>query len=180
MLATPENAKTFFNGRDLTGWEGDPKLWTVEDGEIVGKTTGLARNEFLRSDLAAADFRLTVQVKLVKNEGNSGIQFRSEALPDGEMKGDQADVGAGWWGKLYEENGRGLLWDESGEAARQARRVEHLRDRRPSARRSRPRSTASPASTSTTPPGPGAGSSPSSSTRAGRPRSGSRTCGWSC
>ena len=32
------------------------------------------------------------------------------------MKGDQADVGEGWWGKLYEENGRGLLWDKSGEA----------------------------------------------------------------
>ncbi|HJT78410.1 MAG TPA: family 16 glycoside hydrolase, partial [Gemmataceae bacterium] len=33
----------------------------------------------------------------------------------GEMRGPQADVGAGWWGKLYEENGRGLLWDISGE-----------------------------------------------------------------
>ena len=32
------------------------------------------------------------------------------------MKGYQADIGAGWWGKLYEENGRGLLWDKSGEA----------------------------------------------------------------
>jgi hypothetical protein len=31
------------------------------------------------------------------------------------MKGPQADVGAGWWGKLYEESGRGLLWDKSGE-----------------------------------------------------------------
>ena len=31
------------------------------------------------------------------------------------MKGPQADVGAGWWGKLYEEHGRGLLWKESGE-----------------------------------------------------------------
>ena len=30
------------------------------------------------------------------------------------MKGYQADVGPGWWGKLYEENGRGLLWDEVG------------------------------------------------------------------
>ena len=55
------------------------------------------------------DFRLSVQVKLVKNEGNSGIQFRSIELADGEMKGDQADIGPGWWGKLYEENGRGLL-----------------------------------------------------------------------
>jgi hypothetical protein len=32
------------------------------------------------------------------------------------VKGLQADVGAGWWGKLYEEHGRGLLWDKSGEA----------------------------------------------------------------
>ena len=31
------------------------------------------------------------------------------------MRGPQADVGAGWWGKLYEENGRGLIWDKSGE-----------------------------------------------------------------
>ncbi len=27
------------------------------------------------------------------------------------MRGYQADVGPGWWGKLYEENGRGLLAD---------------------------------------------------------------------
>jgi hypothetical protein len=32
------------------------------------------------------------------------------------MKGPQADVGVGWWGKLYEENGRALLWDKSGDA----------------------------------------------------------------
>ncbi len=116
LLATPETAKAFFNGKDLSGWQGDPKLWSVEDGEIVGRTTGLKRNEFLRSELAAEDFRLSFEVKLVKNEGNSGLQFRSQSLADGEMKGDQADIGAGWWGKLYEENGRGLLWDKSGEA----------------------------------------------------------------
>ncbi|TWT39666.1 hypothetical protein Enr8_13670 [Blastopirellula retiformator] len=43
------------------------------------------------------------------------MQFRSEALPGGSVSGYQADVGAGWWGKLYEEHGRGLLWDKSGE-----------------------------------------------------------------
>ncbi len=116
ILATAENVSTFFNGRDLNGWQGDGTLWSVENGEIVGKTTGLKRNEFLRNDLIVGDFRLTCQVKLVNNEGNSGIQFRSETLPDGEMKGYQADIGAGWWGKLYEENARGLLWDKSGES----------------------------------------------------------------
>ena len=115
VLATADTAKDFFNGKDLTGWVGDPKLWSVENGELVGKSPGLKRNEFLRSDLVASDFRLTLKVKLVPNAGNSGIQFRSEPLPDGEMRGAQADIGVGWWGKLYEERARGLLWKESGE-----------------------------------------------------------------
>jgi putative membrane-bound dehydrogenase-like protein len=115
MLATSDNAKDFFNGKDLAGWDGDAKLWSVENGEIVGKSPGLKRNEFLKSQMIAGDFRLTLKVKLVPNKENSGIQFRSAALPDGEMRGPQADIGAGWWGKLYEENGRGLLWDKSGE-----------------------------------------------------------------
>lgn len=126
MLLTKDNAAAFFNGRDLTGWDGIPGLWSVEEGEIVGKTTGLKHNEFLISQITAGDFKLSLEVKLVKNEGNSGIQFRSEVLPrpaEGlggprgpELKGCQADIGAGWWGKLYEENARALLWKESGEA----------------------------------------------------------------
>jgi putative membrane-bound dehydrogenase-like protein len=116
ILATADNVSLFFNGRDLTGWRGREGLWSVEDGQIVGKTNGLGRNEFLIGDLAAGDFRLTLQVKLVGNEGNSGIQFRSEAIEDDEVRGYQADIGAGWWGKLYEEHGRGLIWDRSGEA----------------------------------------------------------------
>ena len=116
LLATPDNAKDLFNGKDLSGWEGNPSLWSVENGEIVGKTSGLKRNEFLRSQLVADDFKLTFQVKLTPNKENSGVQFRSEVLPGGDVKGLQADIGAGWWGKLYEEHGRGLLWKTSGEA----------------------------------------------------------------
>jgi hypothetical protein len=52
---------------------------------------------------------------LTPNTENSGIQFRSEILPDGDVKGYQADIGKGWWGKLYEEHGRAILWDKSGE-----------------------------------------------------------------
>jgi putative membrane-bound dehydrogenase-like protein len=115
-LATAENAKDFFNGKDLTGWTGAEGLWKVENGEIVGKTEkGLQKNTFLVSDMAVQDFKLSVKVKLTPKEGNSGIQFRSVPLPDGEMKGPQADIGAGWWGKLYEESGRGLLAKEGGE-----------------------------------------------------------------
>ncbi|WP_169976962.1 PVC-type heme-binding CxxCH protein [Tautonia rosea] len=116
VLLTEDTAQMIFNGEDLTGWVGNPALWSVENGEIVGKTEGLRRNGFLRSELVAGDFRLTLEVKLTPNAENSGIQFRSEPLPEGEVKGYQADIGAGWWGKLYEEHGRGLLWDELGDA----------------------------------------------------------------
>jgi putative membrane-bound dehydrogenase-like protein len=116
MLATADNVKDFFNGRDLSGWQGNQSLWSVENGQIVGRTGGLKENEFLRNELLFGNFRLRVEVQLVDNKGNSGIQFRSEALPDGLVKGYQADMGAGWWGKLYEEHGRGLLSTKSGEA----------------------------------------------------------------
>jgi putative heme-binding domain-containing protein len=116
MLATKENAALLYNGRDLTGWTGDMQLWSVENGEIVGSSAGLEHNSFLLSDLTAENFRLSLEVKLKDNVGNSGVQFRSEPLGGyHEVRGYQADVGADWWGKLYEENGRALLWDKPGE-----------------------------------------------------------------
>ncbi|MFK8114372.1 MAG: PVC-type heme-binding CxxCH protein [Rubripirellula sp.] len=114
MMATDDNASTIFNGKNLSGWSGTDGLWSVEKGELVGRTNGLKRNEWIVSDLSVDNFHLTLDVKLVNNEGNSGIQFRSHAK-DGKVSGYQADIGKGWWGKLYEEHGRALLWDKSGE-----------------------------------------------------------------
>jgi len=115
MLATADSLKGFFNGQDLSGWQGDTSLWSIENGEIVGRTRGLKQNEFLKNELIFGDFRFQVDVQLVDNRGNSGIQFRSEAMDDGIVKGYQADIGENWWGKLYEEHGRALLWPKSGE-----------------------------------------------------------------
>ncbi len=116
ILATAENVNNFFNGADLSGWHGNMSLWSVENGEIVGRTSGLKENEFLATDLAFGDFRMKVEVHLVDNRGNSGIQFRSQRSPDGLVTGYQADMGQGWWGKLYEEHGRAILWPASGES----------------------------------------------------------------
>jgi putative heme-binding domain-containing protein len=136
MKATPANITGFYNGQDLSNWfslseqiatgEGrkppEGLSWTVENGEIVGKSAGLKRNEFLVSQYTLGDFRFECEVKLVDNQGNSGIQLRSVPLPNGEMRGYQADIGAGWWGKLYEESGRGLL--ENNDAERHAKKGE--------------------------------------------------------
>ncbi len=116
ILGDAENAKEFFNGKDLTGWDFDKDVWSVDDGEIVGKTkAGLKANNFVKSTMDLKDFRLTLKTKLTPNTENSGIQFRSVPIENGEMRGPQADMGKGWWGKLYEESGRGLLVKEGGE-----------------------------------------------------------------
>ncbi len=105
---------SLFNGADLAGWEGDTNLWSVEGSEIVGHSkTDLARNAFLVYESEFDDFRLSFEVKLAGNFGNSGVQFRSRQIADGDVTGYQADIGAGWWGKLYEEHGRGVLVDTS-------------------------------------------------------------------
>jgi hypothetical protein len=102
--------KPLFNGKDLSGWvaPADKKLFTVEDGAIVGRTAGdLKKNQFLVADRPFGDFVLKAKVKI--RNGNSGIQFRSKALGDGVVAGPQADVADGYWGLLYEEKGRGIL-----------------------------------------------------------------------
>jgi hypothetical protein len=112
----------FFNGRDLTGWSdesADMKYWSVVDGAIVGSSTEkVPHNTFLWSSAKVDDFYFSCEVRLTPNNGNAGIQFRSQRLEDGHAKGYQADIGEGWWGKLYHEHGRGLL--DKNEAGTQA------------------------------------------------------------
>ena len=111
-----------FNGTDLSGWEGNPALWSVKDGAITGTTTAgedpkkstLKHNTFLIwKNGTVKDFELTFQYRIVN--GNSGIQYRSKELekgPDGPIvSGYQADFEAGktYSGILYEERARGIL-----------------------------------------------------------------------
>ncbi|MBL8803660.1 MAG: DUF1080 domain-containing protein [Planctomycetes bacterium] len=116
LRASPATAHQFFDGRTLANWTG-ADCWRVEDGEIVGKTSGLAHNEFLKSSLELGDFDLRFEVRLVADAGNSGVQFRSRVVDGGEVAGYQADIGPGWWGKLYEEHGRAVLWAKDHEGA---------------------------------------------------------------
>ena len=114
--APPEGFEAIFNGRDLTGWEGKPLDWKVEDGCLTGTTDGtLKQNRFLvwRGG-KLKNFELRVQVK-VSPGGNSGINYRSTERPDlGEfvVTGYQCDVVANradYNGMLYEERGRRIL-----------------------------------------------------------------------
>ena len=105
-----------FNGKDLTGWNGDPKVWRVKDDYISGEINNLAGgNTFLIFKEPFSNFILELEVLLVGRKGNSGIQYRSKHSERGAnkwvVKGYQADFANGCWGKLYEEGGRKtLVW----------------------------------------------------------------------
>ena len=105
---SPSGFRPLFNGLDLDGWQIDtPGLWKARDGMIVGRHFGLKYNDFLRTRRAYSDFVLKLSFRLVGGVGNSGIQFRSKAVPDShEVSGYQADVGERYWGCLYDESRR--------------------------------------------------------------------------
>lgn len=111
-----------FNGQDLTGWDGDEGLWSVQDGAIVGQTsdtTPIAYNKFLVwADGELDDFELKLEYRI--ESGNSGIQVRSflregkdaEGKPlSHSVAGYQADLDAarGWTGANYGEGFGGVL-----------------------------------------------------------------------
>jgi hypothetical protein len=106
-VAFAAEPKPIFNGKDLTGWEGRTDLWKVVDGVIVGESPGLKENHFLVTAEDYGDFELRFEVKLHNPKENSGVQFRSQRLPNStEMIGYQADIGPGYWGSLYDESRR--------------------------------------------------------------------------
>lgn len=123
-LATFAHAgeKPLFNGKDLTGWKGQPEFWSVKDGALTGQTTKenpVKENTFLIWNGEVGDFELHFKYRIVdangKSDGfgNSGVQYRSKVVnPEySVVAGYQADFETGktYSGILYEEKGRGIL-----------------------------------------------------------------------
>lgn len=104
---------SMFNGKDLTGWEGKPGGWWVEDGAITAESTKekpcLKAHYLVWKGGEPADFIMRFQYKLVG--GNSGIQFRSQTRPDWDTWGYQADMEAGpqWTGCLFQHSRGGVV-----------------------------------------------------------------------
>jgi hypothetical protein len=107
--------QSLFNGQTLEGWEGNPKLWSVQDGAITGKTSAdepLKQNSFLIWRGGDVD-NFVLRLKFRIEDGNSGIQYRSQVVDEENyvVGGYQADIDATgrFMGILYDEQGRGIL-----------------------------------------------------------------------
>ncbi len=113
LAETEEGFVSMFNGKDLTGWEGKPGGWWVEDGCITSESTPekpclKAHYLYWKTD-EPGDFILRFKFKLVG--GNSGAQFRSEPRPDFDTWGYQADMDAEgqWTGCLFQHDRGGVV-----------------------------------------------------------------------
>ena len=111
VAAYQRKTERLFDGKTLKGWEGDLKVFRVEEGAIVGGTMKekLDHNEFLCTTKEYGDFELRVKFKLTGDptKVNGGVQFRSQRIPNNhEVIGYQADLGQNYWGSLYDESRR--------------------------------------------------------------------------
>ncbi|HYI95365.1 MAG TPA: DUF1080 domain-containing protein [Bryobacteraceae bacterium] len=113
--------QSIFDGKTFSGWEGDPKFWSVVDGVMTGEITPatiIKSNTFIiwRGG-TPADFELKVDYRITSG-GNSGINYRSVVVPDKvtpenkfAMRGYQCDIDGQnrYTGNNYEEKGRLFL-----------------------------------------------------------------------
>lgn len=110
--------QSIFDGKTLAGWDGNPELWSVSGGAILGVTTGtdpIETNQFIIWEGEVANFVLRLEFRIAdRGNGNSGIQYRSKRVPGPDawgVKGYQADIERTnkYMGILYDEGGRGIL-----------------------------------------------------------------------
>lgn len=125
VSAPAENGEyvQLFNGKDLDGWDGDPRLWSVKDGVIHGETTkeNVANgNTFLISKVGVVkDFELRLSFRC-NAENNSGIQYRSKHITEGKVSNKW--VVRGYQHEIRNQNKlpdvSGFIYDEGGKRGR--------------------------------------------------------------
>jgi hypothetical protein len=119
----PAGMRSIFNGKDLTGWDGDPRLWSVRDGAIHGETTAedpAKGNTFIiwkGGKTKDFDLRLSFRCNATNN---SGIQYRSKHITDGKVSNNW--VVRGYQHEIRNENKlpsvSSFIYDEGGKRGR--------------------------------------------------------------
>jgi hypothetical protein len=121
--AEPEGIQRIFNGQDLTGWDGDPRLWSVKDGVIHGETTAenpAQGNTFIIwKEGQTKDFDLRFSFRCSATN-NSGVQYRSRHITEGNARNKW--VVRGYQHEIRNEENlpsvAGFIYDERGRRGR--------------------------------------------------------------
>ncbi|MEX2579422.1 MAG: DUF1080 domain-containing protein [Verrucomicrobiales bacterium] len=90
LRAGEEGAVSLFNGNDLSGWDGKPGAWEAKDGAIRCTGEAQEKNWIVWRGGQPGDFVLRLEFRW--DQGNSGVQVRSDDLGDWQIFGYQAEV----------------------------------------------------------------------------------------
>jgi hypothetical protein len=119
----PSGVQALFNGKDLSGWDGDGRLWSVKDGVIHGETTAenpAKGNTFIiwkGGTLKDFDLRFMFRCNATNN---SGVQYRSRHITEGNpnnhwvVGGYQCEIR----NELKLPTVAGFIYDERGKRGR--------------------------------------------------------------
>ncbi len=121
--AEPSGMQSLFNGKDMSGWDGDPRLWSVKDGVLRGETTAenpATGNTFIIwKGGTVKDFDLRLSFRM-NASNNSGIQYRSRHITEGNPRNQW--VVRGYQHELRNETKlpsvSGFIYDEGGKRGR--------------------------------------------------------------
>jgi hypothetical protein len=141
VIAEEEGFKPLFDGKSLDGWQqhGGKAKYSVENGEIVGRSVPNTQNSFLCTTREYGDFILELEFK-VDPRLNSGVQIRSQVfnepkeidvegkkrnVPADRVHGYQVEIDPSdraFSGGIYDEARRGRFLADlaNNEAARKA------------------------------------------------------------
>lgn len=123
LPAEPAGMKSLFNGEDLSGWDGDSRLWSVRDGVIRGETTeqnpAMGNTFLIWQGGKPQDFDLRMSFRC-NAVNNSGIQYRSKHITEGNVR--NAWVVRGYQHEIRNENQfpnvSSFIYDEGGRRGR--------------------------------------------------------------
>jgi Domain of Unknown Function (DUF1080) len=89
---------SLFDGEHLKDWDGDPSIWHVDNGTIVGISTKehpVSNSYIVYRGFQAKDFDLKLEIK-VENGGGSGIQYRSQTGIPWRLAGPNVPTNLNW------------------------------------------------------------------------------------
>jgi serine/threonine protein kinase/WD40 repeat protein len=101
-----------FNGKDLTGWEGDKTVWSWKDGMLHCRSDGNPGGAPLWKSKDVKDFELTFQVRHKEGTGSARVNLRSRVQLVGQkvfVFGPMSQIGGDCWGKFRPEFSDGRL-----------------------------------------------------------------------
>ena len=87
----------------LDDWNVDDTYWSLKDGVLHGEYKGGKPHQHTWTKTRYADFELHAVVRMSGENANSGVCIRLNPENSDIAPGYQVDMGAGYWGCLWED-----------------------------------------------------------------------------